>query len=159
MHLSSFNESFYASTVKSMLKFHVSIAQAEQLRKGRMFIDRHFDDALDLRSMAAAAHCSPYHFHRLFRKAYGLTPLDYRRNLQVRQALKTIKHTATATELAFQVGYESPGQFKSTIKKLTGKTLTEHRRCSGWKTLSDECFYLPLLKKSKIGDEERKADS
>ena len=34
-------------------------------------VQQHLDDALDLDALAAVAHFSPYHFHRIFRGMVG----------------------------------------------------------------------------------------
>ena len=49
-------------------------------------IDRRLDQPLDLASLAAVAHFSPYHFHRLFAAWTGETLGDYLRRRRVEQA-------------------------------------------------------------------------
>jgi AraC family transcriptional regulator len=40
-------------------------------------IDRHLDQPLDLNALAAVAHVSPFHFHRVFRAWTGENLGDY----------------------------------------------------------------------------------
>ncbi len=43
----------------------------ERMAKVLMFIQRNLDEDLSLEDLAAIAHFSPYHFHRIFRGMVG----------------------------------------------------------------------------------------
>jgi AraC family transcriptional regulator of adaptative response/methylated-DNA-[protein]-cysteine methyltransferase len=65
--------------------------------------------ALD--DLARAAGLSPYHFHRLFKKALGVTPKAYavaERNKRLRAGLK---ERGTVTEAIYAAGFGSNGRF------------------------------------------------
>ena len=48
-----------------------------RMHRVQAHIDRHLDQPLDLEALAAVAHFSPYHFHRLFLARTGQTPVSY----------------------------------------------------------------------------------
>jgi len=63
----------------------------------------------DLEALAATAHQSPYHFHRLYRALTGETPGRTVARLRLAQALHLLgKPGARVTDVALQVGFESP---------------------------------------------------
>lgn len=63
----------------------------------------------DLETLAAIAHQSPYHFHRLYRALTGETPGRTVARLRLAQALHLLgKPGARITGVALQVGFESP---------------------------------------------------
>ena len=47
------------------------------LRRARDHVDRHFAEPHDLAALAEVAALSKYHFQRLFKATYGLSPAAY----------------------------------------------------------------------------------
>ena len=56
------------------------------LRKARDHIDRHFTEPIELDDVAAVAGLSKFHFHRLFKAVYGVTPARYLTQRRVERA-------------------------------------------------------------------------
>jgi AraC-like DNA-binding protein len=93
------------------------------LRRSRDHIDRHFTTDLDLDQLAAVAGFSKYHFHRLFRSAYGMTPAAYLTRRRIERAQDLLRTSnLTVTEVCMAVGYASLGSFASSFKAVTGET-------------------------------------
>ena len=93
------------------------------LRRARDHIDRNFTTSIDLDETAAVAGFSKYHFHRLFRSVYGVTPaahLTLRRIERAQDLLRT--SNLTVTEVCMAVGYSSLGSFATSFKDVTGET-------------------------------------
>ncbi|MEM7706236.1 MAG: methylated-DNA--[protein]-cysteine S-methyltransferase [Pseudomonadota bacterium] len=81
--------------------------------------------ALD--EMAAAAHLSPFHFHRLFKRALGISPKAYW-EAQRQQRLRTgLTESQTVTEAALEAGYNSGARFYATAAKTLGMKPTDYR--------------------------------
>ena len=69
------------------------------------FMHAHMDKDLTLADLARAAHLSVFHFVRMFRALYGLTPVSYLRRRRAERALTLIKSTDLGiTEIAAEVG-------------------------------------------------------
>lgn len=92
-----------------------------RLSLARAYIDECFDHPLDLDQIAAQAFFSPYHFLRLFAKAFNKTPHQY----LTEKRLEKAKHLLTTsdlsvTEICFEVGFQSLGSFSSLFHKQVG---------------------------------------
>jgi AraC family transcriptional regulator len=77
-----------------------------------LFVRSHLDERLTLESIASAAGLSPFHFHRVFRVAFGenLSAFVTRHRLQL--AAHELRYSARSiTEIALDCGYESPSAF------------------------------------------------
>lgn len=80
------------------------------------------DEAPSLDALAAAAGYSPHHFHRLFRRATGVTPAAYYRSLRARRAEAALAENARITDAIYDAGYSGPGRFYADADKRLGMT-------------------------------------
>jgi AraC family transcriptional regulator, regulatory protein of adaptative response / methylated-DNA-[protein]-cysteine methyltransferase len=83
--------------------------------------------APSLDDLAARAGMSPYHFHRLFKAATGVTPKAYavaHRQKRVREALKG---GTSVTEAIYEAGFNSSGRFYADATQSLGMKPTEFR--------------------------------
>ena len=85
-------------------------------------IDRHLEEALDLDTLAAVAHFSSFHFHRLFRAWTGETLGDYVRRRRVETgALRLVTQPGSSVlEVALAVGFGSGEAFARAFKLRFG---------------------------------------
>ncbi len=65
---------------------------------------------------------SPEVVRRWFKKNYGMTFQAYQRMYRINIAFQELKKGKSATDTAFETGYESLSGFGYTFKKLTGKS-------------------------------------
>ena len=80
-----------------------------------------------LDALATAVGLSPYHFHRIFKAALGVTPKAYavaHRQMRVRDALKGEK---SVTEAIYEAGFNSSGRFYAGADQTLGMTPSEFR--------------------------------
>jgi AraC family transcriptional regulator of adaptative response/methylated-DNA-[protein]-cysteine methyltransferase len=85
------------------------------------------EEPLKLDALASVAGLSPYHFHRIFKAATGVTPKAYalaHRQERVRQKLTSSK---TVTEAIYDAGFNSNGRFYATSTAVLGMTPTDYR--------------------------------
>ncbi|WP_196761436.1 helix-turn-helix transcriptional regulator [Pseudoalteromonas luteoviolacea] len=83
---------------------------------------------LELDDLANAAFLSRFHYVRVFKRMYGLTPRVYLRNLRLNKAKDLIKNGISITTVCFDIGYESPSTFSSVFKKCTGYSPKEYQQ-------------------------------
>ena len=83
---------------------------------------REAEEAPSLDAVAAAAGYSPHHFHRLFRRATGVTPAAYFRNLRSRRAEAALAANGKITDAIYDAGYSGPARFYAEAKGRLGMT-------------------------------------
>jgi AraC family transcriptional regulator len=72
-------------------------------------------------SLAAVAHFSPYHFHRIYRALTGEGLADTVQRLRLAQAAHRLTDAAgSVSAIALDVGYESPQAFARAFRGFTG---------------------------------------
>jgi AraC family transcriptional regulator of adaptative response/methylated-DNA-[protein]-cysteine methyltransferase len=85
------------------------------------------DETPRLDNLARAVGLSPYHFHRTFKAALGVTPRAYataHRHKRVRAHLET---SETVTGAIYDAGFNSNGRFYANSTQLLGMTPTDFR--------------------------------
>lgn len=93
----------------------------ERLYKARSFIDTNFTLPLDLNLIAAQAFLSPYHFLRLFKRTFYMTPHQYLTRKRIERAKELLKDSELSImEICFEVGFESVGSFSTLFHKYAG---------------------------------------
>jgi len=91
----------------------------KRIAVAKLYMDDHFCEKLDLVKIAETANFSKYHFFRLFKEIYGLTPLNYLTSKRIEESKKLLSGSLTIIEVAHQVGFDSPTSFSAVFKKHT----------------------------------------
>ncbi len=82
---------------------------------------RRFAEPLPVEELARVAAMSPTSFHRHFRAATAMSPLQFQKQLRLREARRLLLARETdAAGVAFAVGYESPSQFGREYRRRFG---------------------------------------
>jgi AraC family transcriptional regulator of adaptative response/methylated-DNA-[protein]-cysteine methyltransferase len=85
------------------------------------------EEAPDLATLAKGAGLSPYHFHRVFKAATGLTPRGYamaRRGAKLRQSLPASR---TVTEAIYDSGFNASSRFYEQAGAMLGMPPAAYR--------------------------------
>ncbi|WP_055128139.1 GlxA family transcriptional regulator [Pseudomonas mediterranea] len=83
---------------------------------------------VSLAAMAEQAGLEERTFLRRFRSATGLKPTEYCQHLRVGKAREMLEFTnGTIDHIAWKVGYQDPGAFRATFKKITGLAPSDYR--------------------------------
>jgi AraC-like DNA-binding protein len=90
--------------------------------QGKLFIDAHFSEQINLSSISDEAFLSKFHFIRLFKKAYGKTPHQYLIYVRIEHARQLLRRDVLVSDVCLAVGFDSVGSFTTLFKKLTGMT-------------------------------------
>ena len=72
--------------------------------------------------IAEAVGYSPYHFHRLFKRATGVTPADYARARRAGQLERSLETEDRVTDAIYEAGYSGPSRFYEDAKRRLGMT-------------------------------------
>jgi len=95
--------------------------ELERLMPAVQYMDIHAMHNPSLAAVAQVVHLSPTHFHRLFRRVFGLTPHTYmaRRRLTLAHRLLT-RSGMPVRRVAELTGYDSPYYFSRAFRRLYG---------------------------------------
>lgn len=85
------------------------------------------ETAPDLKRLAGAAGLSPSHFHRLFRRATGVTPRDWWAAQRAARARGALTSEENVTDAIYAAGYGSNGRFYAEAGKRLGMTPSSWR--------------------------------
>jgi AraC-like DNA-binding protein len=110
---------------------------ARHLLRARDLADARYAEPLDLESLARAAHISPRHFSRSFRRTFGETPHQY-----------------LLTEVCLEIGFTSVGSFTTTFRRRVGVSPTAYRRANSGPSPTDRiplCFAMAWARPRQEG--------
>ena len=123
-----------------LLRRHANVRRAESMELSRVgLVDRrirravelmhaHLERDLPLGELARAAHLSPFHFARLFKKLTGATPHAYLAALRADRARTLLAETdLSITEVGARVGYASSSHFAKAFRLAAGLTPRAYR--------------------------------
>ena len=100
----------------------------ERILRVLVYIQQRLDEDLSLTELAAMAHFSPYHFHRIFRGMVGESIGEHIRRLRLERAATRLKNTQdSVTRLAFDAGYESHEAFTRAFRAMFGQSPSRFR--------------------------------
>jgi AraC-like DNA-binding protein len=106
----------------------ISHPPARHLLRAKDLIDARYRDPLDVPALARAAHLSPAHFSREFRKAFGETPHQYLLTRRLERAAALLRSTDyTVSGICFTVGLQSVGSFTSSFGRAYGCSPSAYR--------------------------------
>ena len=104
------------------------VPPARHLLRARDLADARYREPLDVATLARAAHVSPAHFTREFRRAFGETPHRYLLTRRLERAAELLRNTdRSVAEICMTVGLQSVGSFTTSFGKLYGMSPTAYR--------------------------------
>ncbi len=91
------------------------------LLRAKDLVDARYREPLDVPALARAAHLSPAHFSREFRRAFGETPHRYLLTRRLERAAALLRQTdRSVAEICFAVGLRSVGSFTTSFGRAFG---------------------------------------
>lgn len=115
-----------------------------RLCRARDLLAAGYNAPIPLERAAREACLSPFHFQRLFARAFGETPHSFLTRLRMDQARQLLAAgDLPVTAVCLEVGYSSLGTFSSRFAALTGRSPSAYRRearrwvapVHGWRVL------------------------
>jgi len=99
-----------------------------RLPRGRDFLSACHAEPVTGALAARAAHMSPYHFHRMFKRAFRQTPMQFLQEYRLRSARRLLATTdEQVTTIALAVGFESLGSFSWLFRRRFGLSPRQFR--------------------------------
>lgn len=92
------------------------------------YIEKNLTDEIDFKEVARIAHCSEYHFKRMFSFLAGITLSEYIRRRRISLAAFELTNSRMRIiDVAIKYGYSSPDSFTRAFYNLHGVTPSEAR--------------------------------
>jgi len=91
-------------------------------------MDSYFGESISLDDVCKEVSLSKFHFIRLFKKYYGVTPHQYLKNVRVAEAKKLLRAGVPVSQTCYSVGFSSLSTFSGFFKKTGGKAPFNFRR-------------------------------
>jgi len=94
------------------------------------YIEENYTENIAVEQLAAACQMSVSRFFPCFKKAMGVTPVDYINHVRVRMAIIALMHSEdfSIESISEKAGFESAAYFRRVFKRITGKTPREYRK-------------------------------
>ena len=111
-----------------------------RLCRSRDYLAASFDHPVRLSDAASHACLSPFHYHRMFVRAFGETPHDFLTRRRIDRAKQMLaRDECPVTEICLAVGYESLGSFSSLFRSQVGSSP------SAWRQSLRRVFPMPRV--------------
>ena len=114
---------YYHRTVLSMQKaIYPNGDLADRVIQAKQYIDAHYASDIRLDRLAYEAFLSKFHFIRIYRKYYGLTPHAYLKEVRLAQAKLLLRSGMPVKDVCYAVGFASVPSFARLFKMMNGIT-------------------------------------
>lgn len=125
---------FYSVGMKDEAARRNAVEDYNRVERAIRFLEQNFRNQPDLAETAAAVNLSPYHFHRLFKRWAGVTPLQFLQYLTIAYAKERLRQSRSIFAVSLDAGLSSgsrlhdlfvtfeamtPGEYKKLGEKLT----------------------------------------
>jgi AraC-like DNA-binding protein len=114
--------------VASQIKLHLPAPRDPSLKRLAARLAENSGATKDLAALARGAGLSERSLFRNFQKETGLSPGQWRRQMQMLRSLELLVEGWSVTDTAFEVGYESVGAFIRAFRETVGVTPTVYAR-------------------------------
>ena len=88
--------------------------------EAKRYIDNNYQRKIDLSLISNQANFSKYHFLRLFKASFGLSPHQYLTSIRLAHSEQLLKEGWTIKDISFEIGFESVPSFTKLFKKKKG---------------------------------------
>ena len=120
---------FYESEIKRIRdNCYSNQGQINTVIRTRNFIDKNFENELNLDLLSHIGFTSKFHLLRLFKRYYGQTPQQYLTDKRIEKSKEYLKKGMLITQTCISVGFECPSSFSTLFKRKTGLTPMEFQK-------------------------------
>lgn len=115
-----------------------------RILRAQQLLEAHLDEPMTPAELAAAAHFSLHHFHRVFRALLGETVMQHVRRLRLERAARRVRNSKDRLlDVALDAGYESHEAFTRAFVDRFGVSPSQYRdqpsaRLASWEFRRDD---------------------
>ncbi|MEZ4903450.1 MAG: AraC family transcriptional regulator [Spirosomataceae bacterium] len=110
------------------LSYEHSHREEARIRAIYKFVEAHYQQEIDLQTVADLAHLTVPSFCRYFKKITQMTFTDFVNEYRIQQACRLLIENPVVTEVCFSTGFNNLSHFTKTFKSVTGKTPREYKK-------------------------------
>jgi len=108
---------------------HNSALPINSIRPVLEYIRKNFSDDISIKQLAQVSHLSKSYFMNLFRRATGISAIEYVNQIRIQAACKLLNNTdISSAETAFTCGFQNLSNFNRQFRKFTGFSPIEYRK-------------------------------
>jgi AraC family transcriptional activator of mtrCDE len=100
----------------------------QKIKKAVDYIEMNSEKEFPVDYLASLCHLSQSRFYALFQRALGCSPIAYRNNVRIRNAITMLGSQYTVDDIAARVGFSSAVYFRRIFKEIMGKLPSEYRK-------------------------------
>jgi AraC-like DNA-binding protein len=98
-------------------KKYSKIQWYERIVEAKLFMDSHCIDSINIGKIASKACFSKFHFLRMFKQTYRITPHRYLTILRIEKAKDLLRANTSITDICYLLGFESSSSFNRLFKR------------------------------------------
>ena len=103
--------------------------RVETIKTAITYIRDHYQEKIYIRDLASLIGLNEQYFCRFFKKAIGMSPVEYLNEYRIRQAVRLLRGTSLpVTEICLDCGYNNMGNFLREFRRYTGTTPLQYRK-------------------------------
>lgn len=100
----------------------------QRLKEIQQYVAQHYQEPIEMQTLATLAHLSEAAFCRFFKKNTGLTFTEYLNKYRIQAARQLLMTDHTVTEACYGSGFAHLSHFNKTFKTLTGENPSEFKK-------------------------------
>lgn len=105
--------------------------RVETIKTAITYIREHYQEKIYIRDIASFIGLNEQYFCRFFKKAIGLSPVEFLNEYRIRQAMRLLKEsTVSVTDVCLECGYNNMGNFLREFRRYAGTTPLQYRKSS-----------------------------
>jgi len=107
----------------------------ERIERAIRYLEEHYRQQPDLKTLARGAGLSEFHFQRLFRRWAGISPKRFLQYLTAGHATRLLRASRTNLEAAYDTGLSGSGRLHDLLVQLHAVTPGEYKRSGAGLTI------------------------
>ncbi len=115
------------------------LPKVERLVEIARYIEAHADESLTLAKLASRTKLSSFHFQRVFKEAFGVSPKVYQDAIRIRRFKQSLKEGEGVTDAIFASGYGSISRVYGETTRNIGMTPKAYRAGGAGEVIAYAC--------------------
>lgn len=99
------------------------------------YIEHNLDEKLTLSTLSSKANLSEFHFQRVFRESFGVSPAKWILERRITKAKEQLRRNVDISEVSNQCGFSDQSHMTRQFKKMTGLTPSKYRQVTSKRSI------------------------